>query len=308
MKEKFFAIRTWAWIEMGGFFVFLFLVAWIFNLPRNYFNVVPHPFWLLVIFFSAQYGTKEGLMAAVCSTLALLLAGPLPVRSIVQERYEYFFLLAKTPLLWGFIALTLGELRMKQIREMESLKISLQQVEEKEQQIANSYAALKKIKERLEVYVASDMKTALMEIAAFKQMGKKNESDVLQGGFNLIQTLVSPEKFSIYLLKNQHLDLLLAKGWEAQDTYLQSYTSEHVLFQEIVRKKAVVSAQSSASILQQEGVLAIPILKPESEEVWGMIKIEKMPFLRVTTATIDTLHMIADCWVERYVQCQKGSA
>ncbi len=120
---KFLGLRLVAWIEMLIFFCLMFAIAFIFRIPFNYFSVSPHPFWIIVILMAAQYGTNEGLVAAIISTCVLLL-GPLPTQDILQDRFQYFFILVKTPLLWFIAAVIFGELRKRQIRERDHLKKS----------------------------------------------------------------------------------------------------------------------------------------------------------------------------------------
>jgi polysaccharide biosynthesis protein PelD len=295
-RRKFLAIRLSAWIEMISFFFVLFIIAFLFGIEFNYFNVSLHPFWILVILMSAQYGINEGLMAACISSIILLI-GPLPPQSVMEDRYEYFFILAKMPIFWFISAVILGELRMRHIRERDKLKEEALQAEEKEKKVAESYEALKKIKELLEMRVSSDRQTALMEIAAFKELEEGSKEDIIRGACDLTKVLVAPEKFSIFLLESRELKYRVSEGWDPDDHYLKSFGPDSALFQEIVEKKKVISIQTTDhKVLGEEGVLAVPIIAIKSGKVLGMIKIEEIPFLRLRTTEIESLHMIGE-WV-----------
>ncbi len=74
--KKFIGIRTSAWVEIFAFFIILTFISYLSSLPFNFFNVSPHPFWIVVVLMAAQYGTLEGLLAAFIATLFLSL-GPL---------------------------------------------------------------------------------------------------------------------------------------------------------------------------------------------------------------------------------------
>lgn len=70
--RELFGLRATALIEMAIFFaVALGLDALVFDGDR-FREVAPHPFWALVILVSLQYGTNEGLLAAIFSSAALL--------------------------------------------------------------------------------------------------------------------------------------------------------------------------------------------------------------------------------------------
>lgn len=294
--SKLFGMRTSALIEIAAFFIILTLGALLFGKPLNYIQVTPHPYWIVVILISAQYGTVEGLLAAFVASIFYFL-GTFPERNILQDRSEYFYLLAKTPILWFVSAVILGELRMKHIRETAELQKKADEAKEQEKKIAESYSALKKIKERLEMRVASEMQTTLAMITTFKRLEERGKEGVIQGAFELTKTLIAPEKFSIYLLEDGELKKVAAEDWEKSDHYAHQFNTESPLFNEIVRKRNMVSySTSNLEILGKEGVVAVPIIDPSTKEVFGMIKVEQIPFLRLRTSVIESLKTIGE-WV-----------
>ncbi len=296
-ESTFLGARVSALIEIVCFFFILFIIALIFGMEYNFFTASPHPFWILVVLISAQYGTIEGLLAALAAT-AIFLLGDLPPRNILQDKSEYFFFIGKTPILWFITAVILGELRMKHIRARDQLKKAALQAAEKETKIKEAYTALKKIKERLEMRVASEMQTSLMVISAFKELEELGKEGVIKGACDLTKALVAPDKFSIFLLESRELKLVAFWGWEPSDQYLESFGPDTPLFQEIVGKKRTISADSFDSfILGKEGVLVAPIVADNAAaQVLGMIKVEQIPFLRLRTATIESLRTIGT-WV-----------
>jgi polysaccharide biosynthesis protein PelD len=304
MKEKesfFLGIRVSAWVEIACFFFFSYIIAFLIGSNYNYFAVSPHPFWIVVIFVSAQYGTLAGLLAAFVSTLVYLSGGPLPKQNILQEGSEYFFLIAKLPLLWFVSALILGELRMKHIRERDHLRVLAYETIEREKKLAESYEGLKRLKERLELRVSSEMPTALVIVDAFKKLEEANKKEINERAGDLTKILIGPEKFSIFLLDSQKLKSVDTVGWRPEDHYANSFEQTNPLFQEIVDKKRVVSLTTSDSdILGREGVLAAPIQSSPLSPVIGMIKIEQIPFPRVTLTTLESLRLIGNAIGKAY--------
>jgi len=292
-KDRFlFDVRLAAWVEIIGFFLICMAIAYIARIDFNYFSYSPHPFWIIVILISAQYGTQAGLLAAFVATV-LYLTGPLPKQSLIQENNEYIFLLLKIPLLWFVTALILGELRMKHIRERDRLMIIASTTTAREKQLADSYEALKRVKERLELHVASETPTALMIIQAFINFQKCEKDEIIPKACELINILIAPEKFSIYLLQSNKLVLVYAEKWEDDDHYAKSFSSNSPIFREIVDAKRIISLTTGdTDSLGAEGIIAAPILASPTSNVIGMIKIELMPFQQIKLATMESLRMI----------------
>lgn len=297
LGKSFLGIRLSALYEIFLFFLFTTVIAWFAGTSINFFTVSPHPFWIVVVLISVQYGTNEGLIAALASTVVWLL-GAFPEQTILQNKFQYSLFIGKMPILWFCSAVVLGELRMRQIRERDRLRQAAAEAAAKEQKIADAYEAMKKIKERLEIHVASDLQTTLMAITAFKRLEDSGKEDgIVQGAGELVQTLVSPEKFSIFIMQSGVLKFVMADGWEPSDTYMRSFGPDALLFQEVIGKgKAVFIHRSDPYILANQGVAAVPIMAPNKQEVYGMIKIEQIPLIRLRTTAIETLETIGE-WV-----------
>jgi hypothetical protein len=300
-KEKlpstFFGIRVSAIVEIICFFIICLIISVVASGYIDFFKVCPHPFWIVVILISAQYGTYEGLLAAFVATVVYLL-GPLPARDLLQEKALYFYDIAKTPLAWFVSALILGELRMRHIRERDRLREAAVRAEEKQRRVAESYQALKKIKERLEVHVASELPTALMLIDSFKELEGKDLAEIIEGATGLIKALIDPEKFSVYLLEWNRLNLRSSMGWDQNDHFAKEFALDTPLYESIVNRHhtLVISSPKDVEILQSEGVLAAPIVDTNSKKVYGMIKVELMPFIRLKMPAVECIRVVGE-WV-----------
>ena len=298
-KSKFLGVRTSAIIEILFFFLFLFLIGFVIGKPFNYFDISPHPFWIIVILISAQYGTVEGLLAALISTAIYLLGGPIAERLILEPRSEYFLLISKMPILWFITAVILGELRLKHIREMNKLKDFVLHCQEKEQKVAESYNALKKFKERLEVRIAAEKQTPLMIINAVNHLEESSENTIEEIGL-IIKNLVNPNKFSIFLFKSEELQLIKSWGWTDEDHYSTSFPPHSLLYANIIQNKIVCILASDFEILEKEGEIAVPIINQISNSVIGMIKIEDIPLFELRTTIVEILKETGQ-WVGKYI-------
>jgi len=286
--SKFLFVRLSAWTEILIFFLIMLLIAFLSGTPINFFTISPHPFWIIVLLISTQYGTVEGLLAAVIATCFFLI-GPLPPPNILEDPFERFFFLSKTPILWFITAVVLGELRLKQLREMAALKEQAVLDQEKEKSIATAYNSLKAVKERLEIQVAAELPPALIAIGDFRKISQHKKEEMVQGALHLIQTLFRPEQCSIYFLEGNELKYAGNSGWKKRAEYSETLSESSSLFQEIVQHKREVSIRTGDPlILGKEGLLAVPIVTPDSKVV-GMIKIEEIPFHKLNIELLEAL-------------------
>ncbi len=310
IHPKILGLQRSAWIEIGIFFLSMWLLALFFHLKINYWDISPHPFWIVVLLVSAQYGVNEGLAATIISTVFLLI-GPLPSRNILQDRYDYFFILIKNPVLWFVFAVLLGEICSRHIRKKEHFERIAFEAEKKEQQLAESYEALKHIKEHLELHIAAETQTILKKISAFNELSSLSSEKILQGAADLIKILMAPEKFSLYFLKGQTLCFAFQQGWDDGDFYRKEFSSDTALFHEVIVLKNTVSLlRGGSDVLQDQGIVAAPIHCSKSSQALGMIKIEQIPFLRLRSEEIEILCALGE-WIGgiyfRFLQ-EKGTS
>jgi polysaccharide biosynthesis protein PelD len=296
-NTRFLSIERTAWIEMALFFTFAIGADYVFGSKNRFFNVAPHPFWIIVLLMAIQYGTNVGIIAAFLST-AFLLLGNLPEQSVLQDRFEYAVFVIKNPLLWFVAAILIGELRVRQMRERDDLRYALSLAEEREATIAESYESLKKIKENMEMHIAGEMQTALRAYQVFKRLESLSKEEILLGARDLMTVLVNPKKSSVFALTPRGLEMISSLGWEEKDHFSEIFLPTTIIYREIVSRQRVMSVinQEDRQFMENEGVLAAPIIDPDAGEVYGMIKVELIPFLQLKVTTIETLKLVGE-WV-----------
>jgi len=256
-----------------------------------------HPFWIIVLLVSAQYGTGEGLLAAgLCS--AGLLLGNLTEQELTQDRYQYIFELSKLPVLWFSVALILGELRMRHIRERDDLRGDLQDTRKREGDISTAYEQLSEAKDKLEARVAAQMNTALTIYEAAREIEKLDPAEVLSGMADVVRSVMKPEKFAIYILKENSLELAIHEGWDRNDSFARGFNSATGIFREVIGTQRYLCCADSADekLLAGEGLLAGPLMSEEKGEVFGMLKIEQLGFLKLNFSNIQTFNALCR-WV-----------
>lgn len=310
----FLGIRASALVEMGVIFLSLLAFDVFFGAGDRFFDTSPHPFWVIVILMGVQYGTAEAVLAAVLSTLFLLL-GNLPEQTLEQDMYDYLYTIFRLPLMWLLTAVVIGELRQRHVREREYLKKELHDSRERERIIAESYSSVKSLKEKLELKISGQLRGAVNTFRAAKSIETNNPSEVLQGVQELIRSTMQPEKFSVYTLTKDGLIPNITYGWTSEDHYQDKISAQDTMYKQVIAEQQTLCIANSdhQAILGNQGVLAGPLVDKETGEVSGMLKIEEIGFLDLNLSTIETFHAICE-WVgmalanaNRYQDAKDGS-
>lgn len=292
-----YSIRPAALIEMLIFFAALIGLDFFFFDGTRFINAGFHPFWIIVILSSLQYGIGEGLIAAISSAIVLY-SWNLPVQAVTQDRYEYIEGLVVTPLLWLVTAVIIGEITNRQKKIRRQLSSEVKSLKIKSNRLAENYSELSKTNEKLESRIVGEMNTVLSVYESAKALEKLEITQVKDGISNMVRNLLRAEKFSIFELEGDMLKSVVTSGWDRKDNYPTYYTQDDKLFQHIVGMREFLSSNNTqdVSVLKNEGIIAGPMLASKNGQVVGMIKIEDVGFLNLSSLTFENFKVVCE-WV-----------
>lgn len=293
-----FGVRLVVYVELLTFFLLLAIIDFTFFEGKRFWGVSPHPYWLPILIMTMQYGTNVGLLTATLSSVILLL-GNFPAQAMSQDLYAYIANVIVQPVLWFIVALILGELRMRHIRERDRLETLVKELEEKAYTITDAYHRLHEVKMSLEHRVATHLRSVIYLYEAAKAIESLDSADVYQNVGSLVKNLIAPEKFSLYLAdpqKPENFTLVSQEGWVDGEIYKTSFGPDNPLYQAIALRQQVlcVANPQDAKILNSEGVLAGPLFDKEEGRVVGMLKIEQIPFLELTVTNVENFKVLCD--------------
>jgi GGDEF domain-containing protein len=312
--ETILGLRRVALIELGVMVTLIVALDFLAGDGTRFRAVVPHPFWLPVLLLVVQYGTNEGLLAAIFCTAALYV-GNLPPQTIETDIYAYLFAVTLQPTLWVVSAVVFGELRMRQIRRENALRERLGEAEKRNDVLTGAYEQLSKVKEQLEVRVAGQLRTVVSTYQAAKAIEKLGPAEVMLGVSDLVRAIMAPTKFSIYVTHNDSLEAMINEGWEADDKFQRRFDASSALFQAIVAEKRIlcVADPKDERILAGEALLAGPLINADTGGMFGMVKIEALGFLEINVATVENFRVLCE-WIGtafahalRYVHAEASS-
>ena len=296
-QPRILGIRLSAIVEMVVGLIVLVAIDAFLGAGNRFWDVNPHPFWIVVLVIAVQYGTGEALVAAIVATLFYLL-GNMPAQAEGVSYYDWLYTLAVNPVLWIIAAWIIGELRQRHIRERNTLVREVEESHQREDLIASSYSFVKNRKESLEVQVSGQLLSSIDAYRAAKSVETLDPKSVMQGVERLVKSVLGPQKFSLFIATDNKLNASIIHGWAAADKYSQEVDSYSPLFQAVVgqRELLVVANEQHEVSLDNQGIMAGPIMDPESGRVIGMLKIEQMDFTSLSLNTVEIFRAVCD-WI-----------
>lgn len=308
-------LRRSAWIEMLLFFGALVLLDWFFFGFNRYFDVNPHPFWLVTLLLACQYGTKEGLVAAIISVLLYLLIGNWPEQQFEEDQFSYTLRIFAQPILWMVTAVLFGELQMRHQRERRTLENELDTSREREERIAQAYEQVKEIKSGLELRTATQIRSSIAAHRALRNMDILNQSEALRGLEDMVKAVSGAQKFSVYLMDEQGMQARLTHGWQEDEGFPVQISKADALCRAVLerRRPVVVLNEDDERILRGHGMLAAPLVNTITGQVFGMVKVEAIPFSELNFHTVETFAAIGELGglsmtnLHQYEQVQSNS-
>ncbi|MFQ5450558.1 MAG: GAF domain-containing protein [Nitrospinaceae bacterium] len=261
----------------------------------RFWGMHPHPFLFIILLVSAQYGTFEGLVAVVLCSLALLV-GNLPEQTITRDIYDYFFVLLGRPMLWIGVVMVVGGFRDRGRKERKALKEKLDISRDKADVFYKAFQRLDKERNRLETHLSGQSCYLLSLHQVALNMKAVEPNHILDNMLDITQTVMKSEKCSWFLLNNSVLEVNTQLGWGIDENYSRFFISLSSIFQEVIGRHRVlcVTNAEDEKILDGQGMLAGPLVHPKSGKAYGMLKIEKLPFLSLNQPNVETFKILCE--------------
>ncbi|MEG3639885.1 GAF domain-containing protein [Magnetococcus sp. PR-3] len=290
-------VRVSALLEITIFFAIIFAIDFGLMGGGRFADVSPHPYWFIIIVISIQYGTTEGLLAALAATIALR-SWNIPEPSFNQEVFDYVLLLMRQPMMWLMAAVLMGELRVRQKRFQQEMRDALMETREREERITEAYNRVNRTKEMLETRAAGQMRTVVGSIQAAKAVEQQEPALVMNGAADIIQQVLNPKKFSLFGLDDGALKMRISRGWDGDESYKTSLPESGAIYQRVVGQHQFLSVvkPDERDALDGEGMLVGPLLSKETGNVSGLMKLEELGFMDLNVSTVENFKALCE-WI-----------
>lgn len=294
-RKRFLGIPFSAWQETIATLGVLLAINVFFFDGDRWVGLALHPFWIVVVLVSSQYGTLAGLMSVIASTLALYV-GNFPPQSLTETYFDYQFRLCWLPSLWCVTAFLLGELRNGLVRKNQKLERDLQEMHTEADRVVSAYEKLKAAKEYQELSIASQRRSAAALYRTFKYLEELNPAAILRDLDKIVVTALNPKKFSVYANGANGFEAATCFGWEDSDQFLARIPTEHALYKEIAEKHRLVCVvnRQDEKILGGQGLMAAPLIDTTTGQVFGLVKIEAVHFLEFNLPTMEIFKTLCE--------------
>lgn len=304
--KKFLGIRLSAIWETFMFLLFICFLSYVFGNGDRFIQFHLHPFWIIVLLMSAIYGTVEGVFAAIASTIVLYYRN-LPPMQTNQDLFQYQFDVSMLPMLWVIVAYVIGEIRLGTLAKMKQIKEESLHTESKAERIAAEYSSLKIQNQNLALSLTSKEETAASAFQVFKALENLEPARVIMGVDPIVRLSLRPTKFSVYAMGPNGFEAVTSEGWQETDTYRRRITDDSALFQAMMKEKRLITVinKNDQKILGEEGILAAPLIDLETGEIFGMIKVEEIPFENLNLIRIETFKTVCELIGKSYANSKK---
>lgn len=307
--SRLFGMPRSALFEVLGFYGLALVLDLVVLDGNRYAGWEPHPFFVFTLIIAAHYGTSAGVFSTIVGTFVAFV-GNLPPRDPLQDQSVYLLAIIGKPMVWFACAVLLGELRTRRVRIIEALHTHNQEMETKNKALVFANSALELSNERLHARAAGQVETTVSLVEAAKALKTRESGSVFASVEGLVQNLLSPSAYSIYLKTERGLELVMHTTDGNSPQALDQYGQESPLFQAVVDRLEIVHVASphGHAVLAGDGVIAGPLLDAEAGQALGMLKLEGLPLAKVRQETIHVFGLLCEWIGNAYHEAKKFEA
>jgi hypothetical protein len=236
----------------------------------------PNPLWIPVVMLALQHGLLAGLTAALLAAV-LQFAPGLPPPLLAEDLYAYVGRIAFEPIAWTAVALFVGQVRSREIRNAAALQARLAERTLHADGVTELSMHLRQRVETLERQIAANADASLADVAeaiiSLDHAGWETFPTCLR---RFILLMTGAAEFTVYLLGESGLYPAFVSEGELARPADGGIERKTPLFAAIFDERRVLSATNpaAAAVLGNVGIMAGPLLDSiASNQVSGMLVI-----------------------------------
>jgi GGDEF domain-containing protein len=292
--------QPFAYVEMLGGFALLVALNWLFFREDNwgYFDVNPHPFWLVVVPIAVRYGALPGYASGfLAAALYLAFVALQPRSAFAVDILSSQALL--NPVLFLIMGGLLGEVREAHKRAHKTLAARYDEVEAGLQDIAQRYLAAVEINREMQRRIVTQTTTVTTLYQAAKALEDLETERLLPSLLELVTTFIEAESCAVYLRQDGQFVLRAGRPEQVVPArpreldVTQGVPALAVRQRRTATVRDVIPEATPVEIRRQRLLMATPLLG-ENQEVIGIVTVEQMPFLRFTPTAVKLFTLLGD--------------
>jgi GGDEF domain-containing protein len=289
-----------AYVEMLGGFAVLVALNLLFFREDNwgYFDVNPHPFWLVVVPIAVRYGALPGYASGFLAAFLYLAFVVLQPRSVFAVDILSSQALLN-PVLFLIGGGVLGEVREAHKRVHKELAARYDEVEAGLQDIAQRYLTAVEINREMQRRIVTQTATVTTLYQAAKALEDLEIEHLVPSLLELVTTFIEAESCAVYLREDGRFVLRAGRPEQVVPERPRELDVTRGVLALVVRERRtatvrdVIAEATPAEIRRQRLLMATPLLG-ENQEVIGIMTVEQMPFLRFTPTAVKLFALLGD--------------
>ncbi|MEI8295497.1 MAG: hypothetical protein WCG04_03115 [Alphaproteobacteria bacterium] len=306
----FLGVRNAAWLEMGLSLGVLLAASYIFSDGDRFISAAPHPFWIVVLLITSQYGLAAGILSAALST-SVLFVGNIPEQLVSETHLQYMMRFGYQPALWFFVSIVLGTLRNFHLTEEEALRKKVNTLQKQTELLAESYKKVQGAKKSLILRLASYTDIQEKIYKGVRYLNGLDMEQVSKGLAHLMEESLKATKFSLYLYNttNDRFELYRSFGWRKDESFVLNIPLVSPLGQALTQSAILcVTGEKDAAVLESEGLLVGTLIDPSTSKFLGLIKVEETAFLSLHPKNIESFKDICSLAGQAIAHLKKPSS
>lgn len=290
-------------LEIFSLLSILNLINVIWNINNiGFIGVRPHPYWIVVLAIAVKYELRQSLTAAVFSGVVyynfLIISHRVTSLGGFFD-FEYF----RPVLLFFVVGSIIGQIRKSQNQKFRKLQKENVVLGNKLASLSQNYSEAVKMKHELSERIVSQTVSVSKVYQLFKKVCSDHTDQLPVEALNFIQEIIGAEKCSFYIYEHGKLKLKASKGWPHDPDIHYNIINNKIVRRALFNKKVMALSEiineeiyETPETIEHHVIMSAPVVIGKEKKVYGILNIEKMPFLKFNADTINLFSIVAD-WV-----------
>lgn len=270
-----------------------------------YIGVEPHPYWIGVLLFAFRYGVYAGGSSGIMAAGLYLGFAFFGIERYYFEELSFYLLPSLFILVGAFLGFGVERYR----RTIEALKKELGFLTKQETSLKEELKTLGEINRGLEKRIVTKTASVITLYEGARELESENLEKLYPAILNFFSTTLEAEEAAIYLADQGGWRLEHSRGWGPSHQYPSFLKRNEGIIGRAGASNRVVSVRDfllegkPLTTLQSPGdaLIAGPLRIGKEGDVVGVYAIEKLPFLKFTSATISLFGFLLD-WASRSIE------
>lgn len=295
-------IRKYSFVleTLLGFAALILIDIYFFEERAAFIGIYPHPYWIIILLIASRYGTIQGLFAGGLAAVFYIYFGS-KSGSINFSAFTFPHGWYRLPFFFMLVGGVLGEIRSTYKKKYLRLKEKHEETTNDLRDLGLLHAAVSESKQELEKRIAYQSSTLLNLFERLNKMESLDPESLYSRIPELLEDLLNVKTSSIYLLKNNKLELFTRRGEKTKNAMADVVELTEGMMGEVIKTKKLVSInqsyhQEDATRFHELGIIMSAPIKRKDDSIVGIINIEKIPFFDFNANTVRIFETIS-YWV-----------